>query len=153
MKPPLPDLRTPDAKPPAEPEASKTSVPQAEHTLTGDIRTHEGFHSQYLEQDRTVIVYLPPDYDPESAVRYPTLYLHDGQNVFDRATSFGEEWHVDETAQELILTDRIEPAIIIGIYNTGVHRVDEYTPTLVEEKGGGGKADGYGKMLVEELKP
>src|SRR5689334_22356335 len=72
------------------------------HTLTGDIRTHEGFHSRYLEHDRTVMVYLPPGYDHATADRYPVLYLHDGQNVFDQATSFGDEWHVDETAQELI---------------------------------------------------
>jgi predicted alpha/beta superfamily hydrolase len=154
MKPQLPDLHAPDARLHAEPPPSDPpSRSHVEHTLTGDIRTHEGFHSQYLEQDRTIIVYLPPGYDAESAVRYPTLYLHDGQNVFDRATAFGEEWRVDETAQALIESGRMEPAIIIGIYNTGEHRVDEYTPTLVEEKGGGGKADAYGKMLVEELKP
>jgi hypothetical protein len=41
------------------------------HTLTGDIRTHEDFHSRYLEKDRTVLVYLPPDYDPATADRYP----------------------------------------------------------------------------------
>src|SRR4051812_7004617 len=57
-----------------------------EHTLTGDIRRHDDFHSEYLEHDRSIIVYLPPGYDPEGAERYPVLYLHDGQNVFDRAT-------------------------------------------------------------------
>ena len=56
-----------------------------EHTLTGDVRKHDAFHSRYLEHDRTIIVYLPPGYDEESAERYPVLYLHDGQNVFDRA--------------------------------------------------------------------
>ena len=79
------------------------------HTLTGDIRRHERFHSDHLACDRTVIVYLPPGYSAESATRYPVLYLHDGQNVFDRATSIGEEWHVDETAEELIRAGRIEP--------------------------------------------
>jgi predicted alpha/beta superfamily hydrolase len=124
-----------------------------EHTLTGDIRTHEGFHSEYLPHDRTVIVYLPPDYDDASAARYPVLYLHDGQNVFDRATSIGEEWHVDETAQAMITAGEIPPIIVVGIYNTGVHRIDEYAPTLREDKGGGGQADDYGKMLLMELKP
>jgi predicted alpha/beta superfamily hydrolase len=122
------------------------------HTLTGDIRTHENFHSRYLEYDRTVLVYLPPDYDPATVDRYPVLYLHDGQNVFDEATSFGDEWRVDETAQELIIAGRIDPIIVVGVYNTGDHRLDEYTPTAAAD-GGGGHADDYGRMLVEELKP
>jgi predicted alpha/beta superfamily hydrolase len=96
---------------------------------------------------------LPPGYDAAGATRYPVLYLHDGQNVFDQATSFGEEWHVDETAQELITSGAIQPIVIVGVYNTGEHRLDEYTPTASKEKGGGGHADAYGRMLVEELKP
>ena len=123
------------------------------HTLTGDVRTHDAFHSRHLTHDRTVVVYLPPGYDPETAERYPVLYLHDGQNVFDRATSFAEEWQVDESAQRLITDGEIEPLIIVGIYNTGEHRVDEYTPTPAIEKGQGGHADDYGRMLVEDLKP
>ncbi len=123
------------------------------HTLTGDVRAHEAFHSRYLPHDRTVVVYLPPGYDLETADRYPVLYLHDGQNVFDRATSFGEEWQVDESAQRLITAGEIEPLIIVGIYNTGEYRLDEYTPTAEVEAGRGGHADDYGRMLVEELKP
>ena len=99
------------------------------------------------------MVYLPPGYDASGARRYPVLYLHDGQNVFDRATSFGEEWQVDEAAESLIGAGTIEPLIIVGVFNTGDHRIDEYTPTSLPEKGGGGHADDYGRMLVEELKP
>src|SRR5262245_31443549 len=109
------------------------------HTLTGDVRTHEGFHSKYLEHDRTVVVYLPPGHDT-SGQRYPVLYLHDGQNVFDQATAFGDEWRVDETAQQLITAGRIAPLIVVGVYNAGEHRVDEYTPTSRPDKGGGGHA-------------
>jgi predicted alpha/beta superfamily hydrolase len=137
-------------------EASSAPTPpdaSPEHTLTGDIRRHEGFHSEYLEHDRTILVYLPPGYDEESATRYPVLYLHDGQNVFDRATSIGEEWHVDETAESLIQSGEIEPIIVVGIYNTGIHRIDEYAPTPRPDKGGGGHADDYGHMLIMELKP
>lgn len=141
------------AAPAPAPEPTPAPAPGPEHTLTGDIRTHEGFHSQFLEHDRTVIVYLPPGYDASGATRYPVLYLHDGQNVFDRATSVGEEWRVDETAQELIESGKIQPLIVVGIWNTGVHRIDEYAPTPREDKGGGGHADDYGKMLVQELKP
>jgi predicted alpha/beta superfamily hydrolase len=123
-----------------------------EHTLTGDFRLHHNFKSEFLKERRSFIVYLPPGYDPKAARRYPTLYLHDGQNVFDKATSVGEEWRVDETAQALIAAGEIEPLIIVGIYNTGVHRITEYTPTTLPGKGGG-LANSYGRMLVEELKP
>lgn len=122
------------------------------HTLTGDIRRHEGFHSRFLEHDRTVLVYLPPGYQTQAARRYPVLYLHDGQNVFDRATSVGEEWRVDETAQALITAGEIHPLVIVAVYNTGEHRISEYTPTPDRDKGGG-QAALYGRMLVEELKP
>lgn len=145
-----PEVPRPDSAT-APPEAAP--APEPVHTLTGDIRTHQGFHSRFLAHDRTVVVYLPPGYEQSGAAHYPVLYLHDGQNVFDRATSVGEEWRVDETAQEMIEAGKIAPVIVVGIYNTGEHRIDEYAPTLREDKGGGGHADDYGKMLVQELKP
>jgi len=111
-----------------------------------------GFRSVAVDGKLRLAVYLPPGYKPRAARRYPVLYLQDGQNVFDKATSFGEEWHVDETAQALIEQGQIEPLIVVAIYNTGEHRVDEYTPTKVADKGGG-SADLYGRMLVEEIKP
>lgn len=123
------------------------------HTLTGAFHAHENFHSQFLTTDRTVIVFVPPGYDADDVRRYPVLYLHDGQNIFDKATAFGEEWHLDETAQQLIEERAIEPMIMVGIYNAGEKRIDEYTPTRVEKKGRGGEADRYGQMLVQELKP
>jgi predicted alpha/beta superfamily hydrolase len=125
------------------------------HTLTGDFRTHAKFHSKFLPTDRDVLVYLPPGYEAESQRRYSVLYLHDGQNLFDGATSFipGQEWRVDETAQALILAHAIEPVIIVGIYNTGKERVEEYTPSTDPKFKVGGKADLYGRLLVEELKP
>ena len=150
------EAQPPAAQQPAAPESAPAPAsppPEPEHTLTGDIRTHEGFHSRFLDFDRTVTVYLPPGYEADRARRYPVLYLHDGQNVFDRATSVGEEWRVDETAQEMIEAGKIAPVIVVGIWNTGVHRIDEYAPTPRPDKGGGGKADDYGKMLVQELKP
>ena len=137
---------------------SDASTPQAtnehlvHHTITGDVRTHAAFHSRFLKHDRTVLVYLPPGYDEEAAERYPVFYLHDGQNLFDQATSFGEEWHVDEWAQQLITSGEIAPVIIVAIYNTGEHRIDEYTPT-VDTEDRGGHADDYGQMLIQELKP
>jgi predicted alpha/beta superfamily hydrolase len=80
--------------------------------------------------------------------------MHDGQNLFEPDTAFnkGEHWRVGETAAALIEQGRIEPLIIVGIYNTGDARLDEYTPTG-DAKLGGGHADDYGRMIIEELKP
>ena len=134
---------------------SGTAAAQQPHTLTGDIRVHKSFHSKILNNDRDVLVYLPPDYDGHKKKRYSVLYLHDGQNLFDGATSFipGQEWQVDETAQSLISVGTIEPLIIVGIYNTGKDRINEYTPAEDAKYKMGGKADLYARMLVEELKP
>ena len=132
-----------------------TASAQQPHTLTGDIRTHKDFHSTILNNDRDVLVYLPPGYDATKSRRYSVLYLHDGQNLFDGATSFipGQEWRVDETAQRLIAAGKIEPLIIVGINNAGKERINEYTPAEDAKYKLGGKADLYGRMLVEELKP
>ena len=123
------------------------------HPSASQLRRHEQFHSEFLEHDRDVLVWLPPGYDWSEA-RYPVLYMHDGQNLFEPDTAFlkGEHWRVGETAAELIEAGRIQPLIIVGIYNTGEARVHEYTPTD-DVKLGGGLADDYGRMIVEELKP
>lgn len=120
-----------------------------------DLRKHAAFHSKFLTEPRNLVVYVPPGYDTDLDRRYPVLYLHDGQNLFEGATAFvrGQDWRVDETAEELIASGAIEPLIIVGIYNAGVHRIDEYTPTHDRKRGAGGEADLYGHMLTEELKP
>ena len=121
---------------------------------TSPLITHKGFHSRFLPDDRDITVYLPPGYDSKGARRYPVLYMHDGQNLFDPATAFkkGEHWRVGETASSLIEANRIDPLIIVGIANTGFRRIHEYTPTY-DRRRGGGEADNYGRLIVEELKP
>jgi len=121
----------------------------------GELRRHSGFRSKHLEAERDVLVFLPPGYETDAPRRYPVLYLHDGQNLFDGATSYvpGQQWRLGETAQALINAQSIEPVIAVGIYNAGVRRVDEYTPTTCARFRAGGKADLYGRMIVEELKP
>lgn len=125
--------------------------------LNEQVRVHENFGSQYLEPPRNVLVYLPPGYGENPARRYPVLYMHDGQNLINPEDAFGGiVWGVDQTANSLILTGEIEPLIIVGIYNAGKHRIDEYTPVRSETgkmRGHGGKADFYGRMIIEELKP
>lgn len=124
-------------------------------TLTGTIRLHQNFHSKILNNERHVIVYLPPAYAQNKSQRYPVFYMHDGQNLFDGATSYipGQEWRVDETAQALIAAGKVEPLIIVGVYNAGKDRINEYTPAVDATYKMGGGADLYGRMLVEELKP
>jgi enterochelin esterase-like enzyme len=134
---------------------SLSASAQRQHTLTGDIRQHKSFHSKLLDNDRDLVIYLPPGYQANAKKRYPVLYLHDGQNLFDGATSYipAMEWRVDETAQRLIAAGKIEPLIIVGVNNTGKDRIDEYTPVQDTRRKIGEKADLYGRMLVEELKP
>ncbi len=107
-----------------------------------------------MDDHHDLIVYVPPMYEADGERRFPVLYMQDGQNLFDPETSFikGNYWHLGETADALSLAGSIEPLIIVGIYNAGERRIDEYTP-VVDKRLGGGQAELYGRMLVEELKP
>ena len=120
----------------------------------GQLRRHEKFRSKFLRNQRSLAVYLPPGYHDQPHRRFPVLYLHDGQNLFDGSTSFipGQDWHVGQTADTEIKDGRVEPLVIVGIYNVGKGRIQEYTPTRVPRLGGG-RADRYGKFLLEEVMP
>ena len=123
-------------------------------TVVGDIRIHEDFPSTSLGNTRTILVYLPPGYEEEEEERrYPVLYMHDGQNVFDAGTSFiGVEWGVDETLERMIGEEQVRPLIVVGIFNTS-EREFEYTPTQDAGRGKGGGASRYADFIVDELKP
>jgi predicted alpha/beta superfamily hydrolase len=118
------------------------------------LQRHENFRSRILRNQRDLIVYLPPGYHEQPRRRFPVLYLHDGQNLFDGATSFvpGMDWHVGHTADDFILTGAVQPLIIVGIYNVGKVRIYEYTPTKAPRLGGG-RADRYAKFLMQEVMP
>ena len=119
----------------------------------GQLRKHERFRSRFLRNYRDLIVYLPPGYDEQPWQRFPVLYLHDGQNLFDRATAFaGVDWNVHGAADHLIGTGSVQPLVIVGIYNAGKSRIHEYTPTKTL-KLGGGRADRYAKFLLQEVMP
>jgi len=122
------------------------------HTVVGDLRTHFDFPATKLGNERTILVYLPEGYEADSERRYPVLYMHDGQNLFDAATSYiGVEWSVDETLTRMIASGRVEPLIVVGIHNTA-DRVFEYTPAPDRSRGGGG-ASLYADFIVNDLKP
>jgi predicted alpha/beta superfamily hydrolase len=117
------------------------------------LRRHPQVSSRNLDHARDVVVYLPPGYDASEA-RYPVLYLHDGQNLFDPDTAHvqGQHWRIGETADALIAAGTLPPLIVVGVANAGSERIHEYTPTA-DARLGGGLADAYGRFLIDELKP
>jgi predicted alpha/beta superfamily hydrolase len=111
------------------------------------------FHSNALDNNRAVWAYLPPSYDENTRARFPVVYMHDGQNLFDPARAFGgNEWRVDETMDAAAEDGSIAEAIVIGPENTA-GRIYEYTPTRDASIGDGGGGDRYLQLLVDELKP
>ncbi len=125
--------------------------PRAPSTATASVSIlSPDFAMPQLGRTRRVWLYLPPGYDT-SQQRYPVLYLHDGQNVFDAATSFAGEWGVDETLDSLhALGD--EGVIVVAVDNGQQQRFDEYSPWR-NQKYGGGEGDAYVDFLARTLKP
>ncbi len=133
--------------------------------VTGKLLRHAQFPSQHVAA-RNVDVWLPPGYDVHSDVRYPVLYMHDGQNVFDPSTSYtGVDWGVDEAMTRLIGNGHARPAIVVAVWNTA-KRLQEYMPraaipgdSFVPSPGDRPfpaaevVSDGYLAFLVTELKP
>ncbi len=117
-------------------------------------RVIPAFHSEFLANDRDVLVYLPEAYEAEPDRRFPVFYLNDGQNLFDGRTSYvvNRTWRAHATADWLTAQGRIEPVILVGVNNAGLHRMAEYTPTR-DFRLGGGDGEQYGKLLTRELKP
>ncbi|MFZ1703716.1 MAG: alpha/beta hydrolase-fold protein [Saprospiraceae bacterium] len=110
----------------------------------------ESFFIPQLNVNRKIWLYLPKDYHTSSK-NYPVIYMHDGQNLFDKKTSFLNEWKVDESLDSLFnLGDY--GCIVIGIENGGASRISEYTP-WPNPSYGGGKGKEYVQFIVETLKP
>ncbi|MFW5652600.1 MAG: alpha/beta hydrolase-fold protein [Planctomycetota bacterium] len=122
-------------------------------SITGNVEVIEAFRSDVLNNERRIVVYLPPGYREEPHQRYPVLYMHDGHNLFDRSTAaFGVEWEADETAERLIAEGEIEPLIIVGIY-TNKNRLAELSDVVDAGRSDGGRGAEYAHFLVHELKP
>ncbi|HOT75560.1 MAG TPA: alpha/beta hydrolase-fold protein [Candidatus Wallbacteria bacterium] len=125
--------------------------------ITGDFDFIKNFKSKILGNERDIIVLLPPSYKYEtgrkkSLKRYPVLYMHDGNNLFDPNTSFqGVDWSVDEACDKLYKESSINEMIVVAVYNTS-ERMSEYTP-FKDPVHGGGDGDKYLGFLIEELMP
>lgn len=139
---------------------------------SGTVERHPDFPSQYATP-RTVDVWLPEGYSPDT--RYAVLYMHDGQMLFDSTTTWNkQEWGVDETMGRLLGEGRIQPCIVVGIWNTGPGRHSDYYPQKPFESlpagfrdslmgvnrnletplfANGVQSDNYLKFIVQELKP
>ncbi len=108
------------------------------------------FEMAGLDRNRQIRIYLPPDY-MKTDKKYPVLYMHDGQNLFDDLTSYAGEWGVDESLNELAKTSGLE-LIVVGIDNGAEKRMNELGPWENKEFG---KAEGkqYMDFIVTQIKP
>ncbi len=116
---------------------------KVEGQITGAVQYHRNMSGEGI-RPRDVIVWLPPSYNTTTR-RYPVLYMHDGQNIFDPRTSFmGVDWQVDEVADSLIRAGKMQEVIVVGVNNSS-DRTQDYSDT---EKG-----RAYMNFLATKLKP
>ena len=106
------------------------------------------FSIPQLQRTRRVWIYLPGDYCDGNREKYPVLYMHDGQNVFDDATSFSGEWGIDEFMD----TVSLRKCIVVAVDHGGDKRLNEYNP-YNNERFGTGEGNAYVDFLVQTLKP
>lgn len=111
----------------------------------------DSFWIPQLNRYRSIRVYLPNDYEKAITKRYPVIYMMDGQNLFDKQTSFAGEWGIDETMNKL--EKKGEPScIVVGIDHGGIDRINELSP-FVNSKYGGGEGKLFALFIVKILKP
>jgi predicted alpha/beta superfamily hydrolase len=125
----------------------------AHEKLTDTINVHlwqQDFFMPQLNRHRNVWVYLPPDYDKKK--KFPVIYLHDAQNVFEATQSNGfGKWQAGAALNKLFETTGWS-CIAVAVAHGNEHRLSEYSPWPTEENGGGeGKA--YMQFITEILKP
>ncbi|HEY8570154.1 alpha/beta hydrolase [Microbulbifer sp.] len=119
-------------------------------TAQANVQVMPAIAMDSLQRARTYRIYLPSGYE-ESDRRYPVLYMHDGQNLFDDATSYVGEWGVDESLNQLAQTCGLE-VIVVGIDHGDKLRMTELNP-YDNERFGSGEGNAYVDFLVKELKP
>ncbi|MBL1212146.1 MAG: esterase family protein [Ignavibacteriae bacterium] len=116
-----------------------------QNEIVGILEYHYDFYSRYLKNERDILVWLPHSSQTTSK-KYPVLYMHDGQNLFNPSTSFsGFDWKVDETISDLSSKNLAEELIVVGINNTP-DRLNEYN--FFTDKG-----KNYSLFIKNELMP
>lgn len=136
---------------------------QAREVSAGRLVDYPVFASRHVDP-RRVTVWLPPGYDAGREAA-GVLYMHDGQNLFDKANAPFGEWGVDEVLSDLIARDAVPQTLVVGVWNTS-KRYIEYGPAALMEAvpeptrsalraqaKGPLESDAYLQFLVEELKP
>ena len=99
---------------------------------------------------RRVRVWTPSGYDSDRDTEFCSVYLQDGQNVFDAVGSFaGAGWQTHVVARKLLAEERIPPLILVAIDNSGERRANDYTP--VAWRGDGGHAKAYTDLLIQQV--
>jgi predicted alpha/beta superfamily hydrolase len=122
-----------------------------QHTASANVTIlTDSFYMPGLNRYRRIWLYLPPGY-AKGGKRYPVLYMHDGQNLFDEMYAPFGEWGVDECMDSLHLPNDLRP-IIVGVENGLDKRMNEYNPYAFD-KFGPGQGDAYVDFLVQTLKP
>lgn len=135
------------------------------NVTSGTVKRLEKFASKYVDA-RNVDVWLPDNYSNKK--KYAVLYMHDGQMLYDAATTWNKQaWEVDETVEKLIKDGKIKDTIVAGVWNNGEYRHSEYYPQktleflppetrefiISKQLKDKPQADNYLKFLTEELKP
>ena len=83
--------------------------------------------------DQRVTIWLPPEYDSARGKRFPVLYMHDGQNLFDPAkTHYGKAWQVDDVLRAMVAAGEAEPHIVVGVWSPDKDRYRQYLPQPAE---------------------
>ncbi|MDT0602339.1 alpha/beta hydrolase [Thalassotalea castellviae] len=131
---------------------SVTPKPQDEkqHTAADNVQNPITLEMTALNRSRNLRIYLPPNYNTTNK-RYPVLYMHDAQNLFDEFTSYSGEWGVDEALNTLAHTHQLE-LIVVGIDNGEDKRITELNP-WDHAKYGKSETDGYLDFIVNQVKP
>ena len=119
------------------------------NTVVGTLKVLKDHHSPQLNNSRDLYVWLPPSYATAPEKRFPVVYMHDGQNIFDDSLSYIGEWKVDETLTAL--APEGYEAIVVGVPNTGATRMNEYSP--FDGYFGDGNAAHYLAYLTDTIKP
>ncbi|SDZ37902.1 Enterochelin esterase [Evansella caseinilytica] len=113
----------------------------------------DNFYSKVLRNSRKIFIYLPPSYEKALNKRFPTVYMHAGQRIFDPIKENDESWNVHKAADKLIKEKKIEEIIIIGIAHKRIIETNEFCHFISPDKHIRCSGLLYEKFIINELKP